>query len=69
MQKHKENLIFVLIFSLLSILVIRAFDEHVDNRDVMLCESARVSGNEIYLDRCICYYKGESIRCIYKGVN
>ena len=41
-------------------------DEYFDNQDRMLCNSAKVSGNEIYLDRCICFYNGENIRCIYK---
>ena len=45
---------------------VKAMDEYFDNQDRMLRNSAKVSGNEIYLDRCICFYNGENIRCIYK---
>lgn len=44
----------------------RAIDSSFDNKDEMLCNSAKVSGNEVYLEKCICYYAGENIRCIYK---
>lgn len=43
-----------------------AIDTRFDNQDRMLCESAKESGNEIYLEKCVCYYGGEDIRCIYK---
>jgi hypothetical protein len=45
-----------------------AFDTSMDNKDSMLCESAKVSGNVIYLEKCTCYYGGENIRCIYREV-
>lgn len=46
----------------------RAFDTSMDNKDSMLCESAQVSGNVVYLEKCTCYYGGENIRCIYKEI-
>lgn len=42
-----------------------AIDTHFDNQDAMLCKSAKVSGNEEYLEKCGCYYGGENIRCIH----
>lgn len=60
---------FTIVFFLLllgHILVKRSVDAHFDRRDAMLCESARVSGNEYYLKRCDCFYKGGPITCIYK---
>ena len=44
-----------------------AVDNHFEQQDLMLCRSAKVSRNEIYLNKCVCYYAGENIRCIYKG--
>lgn len=46
--------------------IVSAFDSSMDNKDIMLCNSAKESGNEIYLEKCICFYGGENIRCIYK---
>lgn len=43
-----------------------AFDSYFDNRDSMLCNSAKVSDNEEYLKKCECFYEGESIRCVYE---
>lgn len=42
------------------------FDKTFDNRDIMLCKSAIVSKNTVYLDKCDCYYRGEQITCIYE---
>ncbi|MCK9461628.1 MAG: hypothetical protein M0R80_18520 [Proteobacteria bacterium] len=33
-----------------------ALDQKIDNQSVMLCESAKVSGNELWSDRCEGYY-------------
>jgi len=32
----------------------------------MLCESAKVSGNIEYLEKCECYYEGGDIKCLQK---
>lgn len=55
-----------LVGGLVLIALMGALDTTLDSRDRMLCNSAKVSGNEIYLDKCICFYGGEDIRCIYK---
>lgn len=47
-------------------LVGKSMDESFDNKDTMLCNSAKVSGNIEYLNKCSCFYAGENIRCIYK---
>lgn len=55
-----------LVSGLVFVALMGAVDTTLDNRDRMLCNSAKVSGNEVYLDKCICFYGGENIRCIYK---
>lgn len=59
-------ILFGLVGGLVLIALMGALDTTLDNRDRMLCNSAKVSGNEIYLDKCICFYGGDDIRCIYK---
>jgi len=53
---------------ILVILFIKAFlwgfDEHFDNQNKMLCNSAKVSKNPKYLELCKCYYEGKPVRCI-----
>ena len=43
------------------------FERSIENQDTMLCESAKISGNEEYLAKCQCFYKGEPITCLQKG--
>lgn len=33
-----------------------AIDKHFDNQNVMLCKSAKISGNVEYLNKCESYY-------------
>lgn len=49
-------LIIIFIFSIVS-LVGGAIDSGIDRQNTMLCESAKVSGNEKYLELCKEYYK------------
>jgi len=65
-MKYLSVLIFVLIMYVISLVIFRELDEHFDRSDIMLCNSAKISGNEEYLKKCQCFYKGESIRCIYE---
>lgn len=39
-----------------------AIDKHLQNQDKMLCESAKISGNEIYLEKCELYYQTNNIK-------
>ena len=59
-------LLFVLLVCIY-VLGFNALDRSIDNQDKMLCDSAKVSGNEEYLKKCECYYTGGSIRCIRNG--
>jgi len=62
------KLVFIVIAIALGFVAVgNSFDAHFDNQDTMLCESAKVSGNEEYLKKCQCYYAGESARCIWKN--
>lgn len=42
-----------------------SLNKSLDNRDVMLCNSALKSLNREYLKKCQCFYQGQSISCIY----
>lgn len=63
-----ENICFALlliIFLLILILMgIRGINKSIQNQDIMLCESAKVSGNREYLEKCECFYEGEDIKCL-----
>lgn len=48
-------------------LFINALDKHLDNQEIMLCNSAKISRNQEYLNKCDCYYKTNEIKCLYKG--
>ena len=50
------------------ILFINAFDKQLDNRDIMLCNSALKSRNAEYLRKCDCFYKSNDITCL-RGEN
>jgi len=72
-KRSRERFFYTLI-SLLTIIILtsififilnRAIGIHFDNQDIMLCESAKVSGNEEYLEKCQPYYNGENIRSIH----
>jgi len=39
-------------------------DRQILNQDTMLCESAKVSGNTKYLNKCQCYYQTQEIKCL-----
>jgi len=39
-------------------------DTTFENQDRMNCRSAKVSGNEEWLEKCQCYYDGKPISCI-----
>lgn len=54
---------------LVAYLIGDSFDRSMDNKDQMLCNSALQSGNEVYTNKCVCYYSGDFIRCIYKEKN
>lgn len=67
---NKEHFIQVAILGLLMILLAWSLslgiDKTIKNQDTMLCESAKVSGNAAYLNKCSCYYSGENISCLEK---
>lgn len=42
----------------------RGLDTTFENQDRMNCRSAKVSGNEEWLEKCQCYYDGQPISCI-----
>ena len=45
---------------------LKALDQTIESQDRMLCESAKISGNREYRNKCECYYKGEDIKCLQK---
>lgn len=63
----KIGILIVIIMLLFFIFVfIGAVDRAIENQDRMLCESAKVSGNVQYLQKCECYYQGGDIKCLQK---
>ena len=44
----------------------QGFDKHIQNQDTMLCESAKISGNIEYQQKCSCYFKSGNITCLNK---
>lgn len=42
----------------------QGIEKSIENQDVMLCESAKVSGNTAYLEKCECYYLKGDIKCL-----
>lgn len=72
-NKNAELLITVLLATFFSFiftyLVFSAIDQHIENQDTMLCNSAKVSGNKEYLQKCQCFYAGEPITCLQKEVS
>lgn len=68
-MKSFKIIIFSVVVAFFTVLLGNAVDSSMDNKDEMLCNSAKVSGNEEYLEKCICFYGGENIRCIYERSN
>ena len=59
-----KYLLFILLAIALSLATVRAIDIYIENQDIMLCKSAKVSGNAEYLEKCECWYKGQDIKCL-----
>jgi hypothetical protein len=73
-RTHKRDIINLAfttaVMITLSIMICFAFtnaiDTHIKNQDQMLCNSAKISGNLEYLEKCQCYYKTNDIECLQK---
>lgn len=69
---ESSSILTTLVISIILIIAMvlvtnRAIGIHIDNQDKMLCESAKVSGNAEYLQKCQCFYETNQISCIQKG--
>ena len=62
----KTVIVSLLMITVFSLCLVRSLDTHIENQDKMLCNSAKISGNREYLDKCECFYKGESITCLQR---
>ena len=60
-------LLMAVLIMLFSLLGVGAIDGHIENQDKMLCNSALKSGNKEWLEKCECYYRGESVKCLQKN--
>jgi len=58
--------ILVLLITFFSFTLRQGIQKSIENQDTMLCESAKISGNVQWLQKCKCYYAGENINCISK---
>lgn len=61
-----QSLILFVAFMALVVAIIFAFiigiDKHIDNQNTMLCESAKISKNEVYTEACDAYYDHGDIK-------
>lgn len=64
-------LLLSLLMTILSCILIKTcgygIDKAIRNQDRMLCESALISGNKQYLEKCQCYYQTDDIGCLQEG--
>ena len=58
------SLLLMIAFGLMFYTCRKGIDEHIENQDKMLCESALISGNREYLKKCECYYETKDIKCL-----
>ena len=73
-RRHNHKIIKGIVYTALMIgllsalgkVFVRAIDIHIENQDIMLCKSAKISGNIEYLEKCECFYKTENIICLQK---
>jgi hypothetical protein len=56
--------LLIVMMLILSKLTVKGIDNGFRDQDIMLCHSAKISGNEEYLNKCKCYYEGKDISCI-----
>ena len=68
-MKTKTTNLFYIIAGITGMIIIlyvgnSAVVKSINNQDTMLCESAKISGNEEYLEKCKCYYETENIGCL-----
>ena len=56
-------ILFVAVLSF-GLVIKKGVEKSIENQDVMLCESAKVSGNTAYLEKCECYYLKGDIKCL-----
>ena len=67
-----EMKIFLYLFLLVFLIALSGFalghqiDISIERQDIMLCNSAKISGNVQYLHKCHCYYLTEDIKCLQK---
>lgn len=64
--KIMKNYIFYFLISFIFVIaLLRAVDLKMENQEKMLCNSAKISGNIEFQNKCKCYYNGNAISCIY----
>jgi len=51
------TLIVLVILTFLNLVITKMIDENIDRQNIMLCNSAKVSGNQQWLSNCQIYYK------------
>ena len=64
-------LLLSLLVMLMGYLLVKTYchgiDRTIRSQDTMLCESALISGNKEYLEKCECYYETDDIGCLQGG--
>ena len=62
MSKLLATILLALVAVIFFYLLGNAIDRSIDNQNVMLCESAKVSKNAQYLSKCQTYYETGDIK-------
>lgn len=65
-----RNFIYFILAAILSFIflytILRGIDDGIQRQDLMLCNSAKVSGNVNWLHKCECYYLKGDVKCLQK---
>lgn len=70
---YNTNGVIVVLLGIIMILVFlmllgSAVDDQIDNQNVMLCESALISGNREYQKKCQPYYESHNITIVRESL-
>jgi len=64
LQTITYTLLIIAGSTMLGLVFARSINISIKNQDTMLCNSAKVSGNREYTNKCQCFYKSGDIECL-----
>jgi len=66
MDKFFAVLILIIAMAGFTSSINNSIEKSIEKQDTMLCESAKVSGNIKYTEKCSCYYESGDVKCMQK---